>query len=102
MISRILTVAETGLIDALGGLMLRRACSMRPSGPTTFASAVNLSPLQFRGGNLLPVVMDALKQSGLPPSGSNLRSPETLLPGKEQPGAGHLPRCAPLACASRG
>jgi len=41
--------------------------------------AVNLSPLQFRVGNLLAVVMDALKQSGLPPKRLELEITETLL-----------------------
>jgi EAL domain-containing protein (putative c-di-GMP-specific phosphodiesterase class I) len=35
--------------------------------------------LQFRGGNLLPVVMDALKQSGLPAKRLELEITETLL-----------------------
>jgi EAL domain-containing protein (putative c-di-GMP-specific phosphodiesterase class I) len=41
--------------------------------------AVNLSPLQFRVGNLLSVVMDALKQSGLPARRLELEITETLL-----------------------
>ena len=42
---------ETGLITALGGLMLRRACIDAAPGRTTSRVAVNLSPLQFRAGN---------------------------------------------------
>src|SRR3954452_3275278 len=56
---------ETGLINALGGLMLRRACMDAALWPDDVRVAVNLSPLQFRTGNLLSVVMDALKHSGL-------------------------------------
>jgi EAL domain-containing protein (putative c-di-GMP-specific phosphodiesterase class I) len=41
--------------------------------------AVNLSPLQFRSGNLLSVVTDALKHSGLPPRRLELEITETLL-----------------------
>jgi EAL domain-containing protein (putative c-di-GMP-specific phosphodiesterase class I) len=41
--------------------------------------AVNLSPLQFRVGNLLSVVMDTLKQSGLPATRLELEITETLL-----------------------
>jgi diguanylate cyclase (GGDEF)-like protein/PAS domain S-box-containing protein len=70
---------ETGLIDALGGLMLRRACLDAALWPDDVRVAVNLSPLQFRGGNLLPVVMDALKQSGLPAKRLELEITETLL-----------------------
>ncbi|WP_079539400.1 putative bifunctional diguanylate cyclase/phosphodiesterase [Bradyrhizobium lablabi] len=70
---------DTGLINALGGLMLRRACMDAAIWPDEVRVAVNLSPLQFRGGNLLSVVMDALKQSGLPPKRLELEITETLL-----------------------
>jgi diguanylate cyclase (GGDEF)-like protein/PAS domain S-box-containing protein len=70
---------DTGLINALGGLMLRRACVDAALWPDDVRVAVNLSPLQFRGGNLLSVVMDALKQSGLPAKRLELEITETLL-----------------------
>ena len=70
---------ETGLINALGGLMLRRACMDAALWPGDVRVAVNLSPLQFRVGNLLSVVMDALKQSGLPAKRLELEITETLL-----------------------
>jgi diguanylate cyclase (GGDEF)-like protein/PAS domain S-box-containing protein len=70
---------ETGLINSLGGLMLRRACMDAAQWPDEVRVAVNLSPLQFRVGNLLSVVMDALKQSGLPASRLELEITETLL-----------------------
>jgi diguanylate cyclase (GGDEF)-like protein/PAS domain S-box-containing protein len=70
---------DTGLINALGGLMLRHACMDAAIWPDEVRVAVNLSPLQFRGGNLLSVVMDALKQSGLPPKRLELEITETLL-----------------------
>jgi diguanylate cyclase (GGDEF)-like protein/PAS domain S-box-containing protein len=70
---------ETGLINALGGLMLRRACMDAARWPDDVHIAVNLSPLQFRVGNLLSVVMDALKQSGLPARRLELEITETLL-----------------------
>ena len=44
---------ETGLINALGGLMLHRACMDAALWPDDVRVAVNLSPLQFRAGNLL-------------------------------------------------
>src|SRR5258708_22783029 len=47
--------------------------------PDDVRVAVNLWPLQFRVGNLLSVVMDALKQSGLPPKRLELEITETLL-----------------------
>ena len=70
---------ETGLINALGGLMLRRACTDAAKWPDDVRVAVNLSPLQFRVGNLLSLVMDALKQSGLPARRLELEITETLL-----------------------
>ena len=70
---------ETGLINALGGLMLRRACVDAALWPDDVRVAVNLSPLQFRNGNLLSMVTDALKQSGLPAKRLELEITETLL-----------------------
>ena len=70
---------ETGLINAVGGLMLRRACMDAAQWPDEVRVAVNLSPLQFRVGNLLSVVMDALKASGLSPKRLELEITETLL-----------------------
>jgi diguanylate cyclase (GGDEF)-like protein/PAS domain S-box-containing protein len=70
---------ETGLITALGGTILRRACSEAAQWPDDVHVAVNLSPLQFRSGNLLSVVMDALKQSGLSARRLELEITETLL-----------------------
>ncbi|MBR0869857.1 EAL domain-containing protein [Bradyrhizobium tropiciagri] len=70
---------ETGLINALGGLMLHRACMDAAQWPDDVRVAVNLSPLQFRSGNLLSVVTDALRQSGLPARRLELEITETLL-----------------------
>jgi diguanylate cyclase (GGDEF)-like protein/PAS domain S-box-containing protein len=70
---------ETGLINPLGGLMLRRACIDAAQWPDDVRVAVNLSPLQFRTGNLLASVMDALKQSGLPARRLELEITETLV-----------------------
>ncbi|MCK1395530.1 EAL domain-containing protein [Bradyrhizobium sp. 1] len=70
---------ETGLINPLGGLMLRRACLDAATWPDDVRVAVNLSPLQFRSGNLLSVVTDALRHSGLPARRLELEITETLL-----------------------
>ncbi len=70
---------ETGLINAIGSLMLRRACADAALWPDDVRVAVNLSPLQFRIGNLLSLVMDALKQSGLSARRLELEITETLL-----------------------
>ena len=86
---------ETGLINGLGGLMLRRACMDAALWPDDIRVAVNLSPLQFRTGNLLSIVMDALKQSGLPAQAAGTGDHRDAAVGKEQPGAGDA------ACAAR-
>jgi diguanylate cyclase (GGDEF)-like protein/PAS domain S-box-containing protein len=70
---------ETGLINPLGGLMLRRACMDAAVWPDDVRVAVNLSPAQFRVGNLLSIVMDALRQSSLSPKRLELEITETLL-----------------------
>jgi diguanylate cyclase (GGDEF)-like protein/PAS domain S-box-containing protein len=70
---------ETGLINALGRLMLRHACRDAASWPEDVRVAVNLSPLQFRVGNVLSLVMDALKESGLSPKRLELEITETLV-----------------------
>jgi diguanylate cyclase (GGDEF)-like protein/PAS domain S-box-containing protein len=70
---------ETGLISAIGGLMLRRACMDAAQWPDEVRVAVNLSPLQFKVGNLLSVVMDALKASDLSPKRLELEITETVL-----------------------
>ncbi|MBA2401212.1 MAG: EAL domain-containing protein [Bradyrhizobium sp.] len=70
---------ETGLISAVGGLMLRRACMDAAHWPDDVRVAVNLSPLQFRVGNLLSTVMDTLKQTGLAATRLELEITETLV-----------------------
>jgi diguanylate cyclase (GGDEF)-like protein/PAS domain S-box-containing protein len=70
---------ETGLINALGVMMLRRSCTDAAQWPDDVRVAVNLSPAQFRTSNLLSIVMDTLKQSGLSPRRLELEITETLL-----------------------
>ncbi len=73
---------ESGLIGRIGAYILKRACFDAALWPDSVRVAVNLSPLQFRTDNLLSVVMDALKQSGLPPNRLELEITETLLMDK--------------------
>ncbi len=70
---------ETGLINALGVMMLRCACTDAAQWPDDVRVAVNLSPAQFRTSNLLAIVTDTLKQSGLSPNRLELEITETLL-----------------------
>ena len=92
---------ETGLINGVGGLMLRRACMDAALWPDDVRVAVNLSPVQFRVGNLLSIVMDALKQSGLPPERLEVEITETVLLEKSDTCWRPCMRCARSACASR-
>src|SRR5205085_5217153 len=70
---------ETGLISAVGGLMLRRACMDAAAWPDDVRVAVNLSTLQFRVGNFLAQVMDTLKQTGLADNRLEFEITETLV-----------------------
>jgi diguanylate cyclase (GGDEF)-like protein len=54
------------LIGPIGEWVLRRACADAASWPDHVAIAVNLSPMQFRGPDLVQTVQRALSQSGLP------------------------------------
>jgi diguanylate cyclase (GGDEF)-like protein/PAS domain S-box-containing protein len=73
---------ETGLIRALGRLVLRRACrdAAAWTGPLARLSvAVNLSPLQFSGDDMPAQVAAALADSGLSPGRLVLEITETTL-----------------------
>ncbi|MGQ4273989.1 putative bifunctional diguanylate cyclase/phosphodiesterase [Terrihabitans sp. B22-R8] len=75
---------EMGLITSLGAYVLRRACRDAAAWPDDIKVAVNLSPIQFRAGNLFAVVADALKTSGLAPQRLELEITETLLLEKSE------------------
>ena len=55
---------ETGLILPLGERVLRTACAQVAAWPQVRLS-VNLSPVQFRHGDLVGLVRRALEESGL-------------------------------------
>ncbi len=57
---------ETGLIVPLGEWILRRACRDALSWPDGVNVAVNISPVQFKKGNLVERVERALFETGLP------------------------------------
>jgi diguanylate cyclase (GGDEF)-like protein len=69
---------ETGIIIPLGNWVLRRACMEATEWPKV-GVAVNLSAAQFRNKGLVPTVMDALAESGLPPRRLELEITETVL-----------------------
>jgi diguanylate cyclase (GGDEF)-like protein/PAS domain S-box-containing protein len=70
---------ETGLILALGEWVLERACRDAAGWERPLQIAVNLSPAQFRDGDLVQTVARALQRSGLDPSRLELEITEGLL-----------------------
>jgi diguanylate cyclase (GGDEF)-like protein len=57
---------ETGLIAPLGEWILSRACRDALSWPDSVNVAVNISPVQFKKGNLLESIESVLAETGLP------------------------------------
>ena len=70
---------ETGLIIQLGQWVLREACAEAASWPREWTLAVNLSPAQFKAGNLPHQVQAILARSGLPAARLQLEITETVL-----------------------
>jgi diguanylate cyclase (GGDEF)-like protein/PAS domain S-box-containing protein len=69
---------EAGLIWALGDFVLTRACRDATSWPEDVRVAVNLSPMQFRCGNVRDMVKAALTATGLAPGRLELEITESL------------------------
>ena len=72
---------ENGLIVPIGEWALRQACREAASWPAALQIAVNLSPVQFRHGDLPGMVHAALLESGLSPSRLELEITEGVLLG---------------------
>ncbi len=70
---------EIGLIGVLGEWILRKACTDAAAWPDHVKLAVNLSPAQFRGENLVGMVERAVKASGLPFGRLELEITESVL-----------------------
>jgi diguanylate cyclase (GGDEF)-like protein len=70
---------ETGMIVPIGEWVLRTACFEAGSWPADISLAVNLSPLQFRKGNLVDSVKGALDASGLRADRLELEITESVL-----------------------
>jgi diguanylate cyclase (GGDEF)-like protein len=58
---------ETGLINALGDQLLRRACFDANAWPATFTLAFNISPIQLRDPTLGLRILSILGQTGFSP-----------------------------------
>ena len=70
---------DTGLIIPLGEWVLQQACKDAMTWPPHVKVAVNLSPGQFKKGNLLDVILCVLVESGLPPRRLELEITESVL-----------------------
>ncbi|HKT84555.1 MAG TPA: EAL domain-containing protein [Novosphingobium sp.] len=70
---------EIGLIDQVGRFILNTACREAMNWPESVKLSVNVSPLQFRNGNLLSTVINALSASGLPAERLELEITEAVL-----------------------
>ncbi|MGY4403744.1 putative bifunctional diguanylate cyclase/phosphodiesterase [Bradyrhizobium sp. USDA 3315] len=58
---------ETGLINALGDQLFRRACFDANAWPKTFSLAFNISPVQLRDSALGERILSILEQTGFSP-----------------------------------
>jgi EAL domain-containing protein (putative c-di-GMP-specific phosphodiesterase class I) len=70
---------EMGLIVEIGHWVLRRACLDCAQWPSEVHVAINLSPIQFRHGNVVRAITDALAASGLPPQRLEIEITESVL-----------------------
>jgi EAL domain-containing protein (putative c-di-GMP-specific phosphodiesterase class I) len=79
---------ESGLIVALGDLVLRRACLQArhwaESGMDNFRVSVNLSPLQFKNQSIFETIRGILEETGLSPGFLELEITESTLMENEQ------------------
>jgi EAL domain-containing protein (putative c-di-GMP-specific phosphodiesterase class I) len=69
---------ESGLINAVGVWVLETACGTAAHWTSPLKVAVNLSPVQFRDGNIVSIVKKALTSSGLDPGRLELEVTESL------------------------
>ena len=70
---------ETGLILELGRAVLEATCKHALSWPAHVKAAVNLSPVQFRDPDLVSTILNALRDTGLPPERLELEITEGVL-----------------------
>jgi len=72
---------ESSLIISMGEWILREACREAASWPKPLHIAVNLSPVQFRHGDLAQVIHGILLETGLAPSRLEIEITESVLIG---------------------
>ncbi|UJW87043.1 putative bifunctional diguanylate cyclase/phosphodiesterase [Devosia sp. SL43] len=77
--ARFIPIAEnTGLIEALGDFVLRRACELGATAPGR-TIAVNISPTQLRNPRFSHQVFDILRETGMRPLDLELEITESIL-----------------------
>jgi len=69
---------ETGVIVAIGEWVLQTACFEAENWPADVSVAINLSPVQFKKGDLVATVGRALAASGLQPNRLELEVTESV------------------------
>jgi diguanylate cyclase (GGDEF)-like protein len=95
--SEFIPVAEDmGLIVEIGEWVLGQACRDCLTWPSDVGVAVNLSPIQFRRGDIADVVAKALKESGLAPERLEVEITESLLLNDVEAGRAALQRLSAL------
>lgn len=70
---------EVGLIDTVGKFVLETACREAQKWPEHIRLSVNVSPLQFRNGNVLATVINVLSATGFAPERLELEITEAVL-----------------------
>jgi diguanylate cyclase (GGDEF)-like protein len=70
---------ETGLIVPIGEWVLKAACAEAAKWPANLKIAINLSPAQFRGKGLVPIIVGALAISGIAPQRLEIEVTETAI-----------------------
>ncbi len=70
---------DSGLISTIGAWVLREACHEAASWPKPLQTSVNLSPVQFRQGDIAALVRTTLSETGLAPGRLELEITEGVL-----------------------
>jgi diguanylate cyclase (GGDEF)-like protein len=90
---------STGLIVRLGEWVLNRACADAAQWPAHARVAVNLSPVQFRKGDIVAAVASALAASGLAADRLELEITESVLLHKDESNLHKLHRLKSLGAS---
>jgi diguanylate cyclase (GGDEF)-like protein len=83
-------VEEMGLMEELGAGVLRHACAACASWPDHISVSVNLSPSQFRNGNIEKAIADALHTANLSPERLDIEITESTLLDNRRDARGEL------------